>query len=127
MRLLLDTHVFLWFISADPRLEEKWTTAIETLDNEVFLSVVSIWEALAKHGKGKLSLPGPAAAYLSAQRTRHRIASLPLAEAEVLHVSSLPMIHKDPFDRMLVCQAQINGLTIATGDSALLEYDVPIL
>lgn len=103
MRFLLDTHVFLWFISADARLPVTWRDAIQDTGNEVFLSVVSIWEAMVKYALGKLPLPHPPELYLPTQRVQHQITSLPLDEASVCHLATLPLVHRDPFDRMLVC------------------------
>ena len=127
MRLLLDTHIFLWFISGDARLPEDWRESIRDADNEVYLSVVSLWEALVKHRLGKLPLPHPPETYLPTQRIRHQIASLSLDEASVCHLAILPLIHRDPFDRMLVCQALEHGLSIVTVDPVFGAYPAPIL
>jgi PIN domain nuclease of toxin-antitoxin system len=112
MRLLLDTHIFLWFISGDTRLPADWRDSIRDPGNAVYLSVVCVWEAIVKHRLGKLPLPYPSEHYLPAQRVRHQIASLPLDEASVCQLATLPAVHRDPFDRMLVCQALEHGLTI---------------
>jgi PIN domain nuclease of toxin-antitoxin system len=127
MRLLLDTHIFLWFISGDARLPADWRERIRDVDNAVYLSVVSLWEALVKHRLGKLPLPHPPESYLPTQRARHQIASLSLDEASVCHLSSLPTPHRDPFDRMLVCQALEHGLSIVTVDPVFGAYPAPIL
>lgn len=127
MRLLLDTHVFLWFISADPRIQPTHRDAIRDLDNEVYLSVVSLWEATIKHQLGKLPLPESPARYLPHQRQVHQIMPLPLDEASVMQLPKLPDLHRDPFDRMLVCQALAHELMLVTVDNALLNYPVPIL
>ena len=83
MRLLLDTHIFLWFISGDTRLPAYWRASIRDPGNGVYLSVVCIWEAIVKHRLGKLPLPHSPEHYLPAQRVRHQIASLSLDEASV--------------------------------------------
>lgn len=127
MRLLLDTHVFLWFISGDARLPTDWRESIRDADNAVYLSVVSLWEALVKYRLGKLPLPHPPESYLPTQRARHQIASLSLDEASVCHLSILPAAHRDPFDRMLVCQALEHGLSIVTVDPVFGAYPAPIL
>jgi PIN domain nuclease of toxin-antitoxin system len=93
MRLLLDTHIFLWFISADARLPTVWREHIRDVDNAICLSVASLWEALVKYRLGKLSLPHPPESYLPTQRARHQIASLSLDEASVCHLLSLPAAH----------------------------------
>jgi PIN domain nuclease of toxin-antitoxin system len=127
MRLLLDTHVFLWFISADARLPPEWRDGIRNPGNDVFLSVVSVWEATVKYYIGKLPLPQPPQHYLPFQRAQHQIASLPLDEASVCHLATLPAVHRDPFDRMLVCQAIEHTLTIVTVDPVFEAYPAPIL
>jgi PIN domain nuclease of toxin-antitoxin system len=127
MRLLLDTQIFLWFISRDARLPADWRDSIRDAGNEVYLSVVSLWEAIIKHALGKLPLSQPPAHYLPSQRIRHRIASLPLDEASVCYLATLPAAHRDPFDRILVCQAVEHGLTIVTADPVFRVYPAPIL
>ena len=119
MRLLLDTHIFLWFISADKRLKQGLTAAIRDPANDVYLSTVSVWEAIVKHQIGKLPLPQPPETYLPQQRVLHRISSLMVDEASVAQLGSLPSIHRDPFDRMLICQAIEHDLTFVTMDSAI--------
>ncbi len=127
MRLLLDTHVFLWFITADPRLPAIFLAAIRDPANEVYLSVASIWEAVIKHGLGKLPLPAPPADYLPRQREAHGIAALPIDEAAMTHLAGLPALHRDPFDRLLIAQALQHGLTIVTADAEVAAYPVPRL
>ena len=127
MRLLLDTHVFLWYITADPRLSKGQQAAIQDAENEVFLSVASIWEAVIKHQLGKLPLPSPPAEYLPLQRRQHQIVSLPVDEGAMTCLAELPPLHRDPFDRLLVAQARQHGLQIATVDPAIREYGVEVL
>jgi PIN domain nuclease of toxin-antitoxin system len=127
MRLLLDTHVFLWYITADPKLPAAFRTAIQDPANEVYLSVASVWEAVIKHGIGKLPLPGPPAEYLPQQRDAHAIASLPIDEGAMPHLAGLPPLHRDPFDRLLIAQAQQHGLTIATVDPDVAAYSILLL
>ncbi len=127
MRLLLDTHVFLWYLTADPRLPATFRTAIQDPTNEVFLSAASIWEAVIKHGLGKLPLPGPPANYLPQQRAIHGISGLPVDERAMTHLAALPLLHRDPFDRMIIAQALQHGLTVATVDPNVGAYAVPLL
>lgn len=127
MRFLLDTHMVLWFFSGDAWLPADWSDSIRDAGNEVYLSVVFIWEAIVKHRLGKLSLPHPPEHYLPAQRARHQIASLPLDEASVYQLGALPSVHWDPFDRLLVCQAIEHGLTFITVDPVFRAYPAPIL
>lgn len=127
MRLLLDTHVFLWYITADPRLPTPFLATIQEPTNEVYLSVVSIWEAVIKHNLGKLPLPAPPADYLPRQREAHGIDALPIDEGAMTHLANLPALHRDPFDRLLIAQTIQHGLTIATVDSHVAVYPVPRL
>jgi PIN domain nuclease of toxin-antitoxin system len=124
MRLLIDTHVFLWYITADPRLPAPFLAAIREPTNEAYLSVASIWEAVIKHGSGKLPLPGPPAEYLPQQRDAHGIATLPIDEGAMTHLAGLPALHRDPFDRLLIAQALQHGLTIATVDADVAAYPI---
>jgi PIN domain nuclease of toxin-antitoxin system len=124
MRLLLDTHTFLWYITDDPRLPIASAEAIRDELNEVFLSVVSVWEALAKHQLGKLPLPSPADEYLRKRRVEHNIASLSFDEASLAYLLRLPLHHRDPFDRMLICQALQHGLQVLTSDALFERYPV---
>ncbi|MBS3947513.1 MAG: type II toxin-antitoxin system VapC family toxin [Dethiobacter sp.] len=126
MRLLLDTHIFLWYITADPRLSAIVLPLIRDPANEVYLSVVSVWETLVKHQLGKLPLPQAPDAYVTQQRQRHQIESLPLDENSVTKLAQLPTLHKDPFDRMLICQAIQHGLTIASADDAVRAYSAHV-
>ncbi|BAY65822.1 PilT protein domain protein [Calothrix brevissima NIES-22] len=127
MKILLDTHIFLWFISGDPQLSTDVRDAICDLDNKVYLSVVSIWECIVKYQLGKLPLPESPEIYLPKQRDRHQIANLDLDEGSVIQLVSLPPLHKDPFDRMLICQALKHNLTIATVDSEIIKYPVALI
>lgn len=127
MKLLLDTQVFLWFLTAEPRLPNAWRDAITDPANEVYLSVASVWEGIIKNQLGKLPLPGPAESYLPEQRERHRIARLPLEEAAVAQLAKLPLLHRDPFDRILIAQAMYHGCTLVTADPAVQAYPVSIL
>ncbi len=127
MRLLLDTHIFLWFISGDTRLSNYLRESIRDPDNEVYLSVVSLWETIIKYQLGRLPLPEPPASYVPKQRDRHRIASLALDEASVAQLATLPALHRDPFDRMLVCQALQQRLTLASVDPAVRAYPVNVI
>lgn len=127
MKILLDTHVFLWFISGDIRLSTDIRDVIRDSNNQVYLSTISIWEVIIKYQLGKLPLPESPETYLPKQRDRHQIFSLALDENSVVQLSKLPPLHRDPFDRMLICQALQNSLTIATVDAAVRAYPVSVL
>ncbi len=127
MKILLDTHIFLWFISGDTKLSVDVRDAIRDPGNEVYLSTVSIWESIVKYQLGKLPLPESPETYLPKQRELHQIDSLALDESSVVQLAKLPPLHRDPFDRMLICQALQNGLTIATVDLAVRAYSVSVM
>jgi PIN domain nuclease of toxin-antitoxin system len=127
MRLLLDTHVFLWYITADPKLPESFRAATQDASNDVFLSSISVWEAVIKHGLGKLSLPALPSTYLPQQRTAHGIAALPVDEGAMAHLAELPPIHREPFDRLLIAQAMQHQLTLITVDRIFSAYSVHLL
>ncbi len=126
MRLLLDTHIFLWYITGDRRLSRHFREAIENAD-VVFVSVVSIWEAVIKHTIGKLPLPEAPYPWLATQRERHGFISLPVEERSLARLAELPRHHDDPFDRMLVSQALGGDLLLVTVDSVLAKYSAPFL
>ncbi len=127
MKILLDTHIFLWFISSDRQLPKNFQDIIQDLDNEIYLSVVSIWEAIVKYQLGKLPLPESPETYFPKQRDRHQILNLNLDQASVIQLAKLPPLHRDPFDRMLICQAIQNDMAIATVDTAVRAYPVNLL
>ena len=127
MKLLLDTHIFLWYITGDPRLPAIVLPLIRDPDNEIYLSPVSVWEIIVKHQLGKLPMPQPPATYAPQQRQRHQIKSLPLDENSVTNLGQLPALHKDPFDRMLICQAIQHDLALASVDDAVRNYSAHVL
>ncbi|MCU0256744.1 MAG: type II toxin-antitoxin system VapC family toxin [Vicinamibacterales bacterium] len=118
MRLLLDTHVFLWWCADDARLGEVERAAIRDGGNEVFLSTASVWEMAIKQALGRLQVPEPP----SAAVTRLGIERLPIAFEHAEATVGLPALHRDPFDRLLVAQAKMEGLTLVTTDPAVRSY-----
>lgn len=127
MRLLLDTHIFLWLISGDSRLSVPLRAILQDPQHQVFLSVVSFWEIVIKHQLGKLPLPESPEVFVPTQRRLHQIGSLPVDEASVAHLDGLPLLHRDPFDRMLICQTIEHSLTLVTVDTAVRAYPVTTL
>jgi len=126
MRALLDTHTFLWWINNDPRLSERCREIISDSGNEVLFSAVSAWEIAVKSRRGRLTLPEETEPYIREQLTRNRFEVLPIDLMHALRVALLPDHHKDPFDRMLVAQAQVEDLTILTVDSEIARYPVRV-
>ena len=127
MRILLDTHVFLWYISGDERLPKTVLDAVRDPDNEVYLSVITLWETIIKYQLGKLPLPSSPEVYVPLQRRRHLIYSLSVDEVSVAELAKLPPYHRDPFDRLLICQAVVNNMTLATVDGEIRKYPVSVL
>ncbi len=124
MNLLLDTHVFLWAVDDNPKLSAKARAAIVAGSNVVFVSAATAWEISIKKAIGKLK--APQGDYLEELRL-HRFTSLDISTEHALAVENLPHYHKDPFDRMLIAQAQVERLTLVTGDLRLKAYPVKIL
>ena len=127
MRLLLDTCTFLWLATGAPELSTPARDAFVDPANAVYLSSVSAWEIALKHRLGRLPLPEPPDRLVPRLREAHGIAPLDLAEAATLTEARLPSLHRDPFDRMLVCQAITEGLVIVTPDAAIQQYPVRCL
>ena len=127
MKLLVDTHAFLWLILDDPSLSDTARREIRSRDNEVWLSAASGWEIAIKYGLGKLPLPEEPDRYVPRMRRRSGIESLPIGEAEVCQIHRLPPIHRDPFDRLLVAQANCHGMAIVTDDPVVSRYPVQTL
>ena len=124
MRLLLDTVALLWIAGDDPRLSDRAREVFEESSNEIFLSAVSAWEIAVKHSLGRLVLPAPPQTILPELRSRYGIAALPLEEKATYHLERLPKLHRDPFDRMLICQAVAHGLSLLTPDPQIQRYPV---
>ena len=127
MNLLLDTCTFLWVVNGDAALSKTAGNAIRDEANAVYLSPVSAWEIAVKHSLGRLELVTPPDRFVPEARALHEIAELPLTELAVLYLPRLPAAHRDPFDRMLVCQALAGGHTIVSPDPLLAAYPVPLL
>ena len=127
MRLLLDTHVFLWFISGDARLPVFMRAAVREPQNDVFLSVASLWEIVIKYRLGRLPLPQSPEIYIPRQRQAHRIKSLAITESNIKHLAALPDLHRDPFDRILISQSLAGNLVLVTVDKEIKAYPVSYL
>ncbi|MGH3095684.1 MAG: type II toxin-antitoxin system VapC family toxin [Streptosporangiales bacterium] len=122
MRLLLDTHVILWWLGNAPRLASDLMTRLET-EPETFVSAVSVWEVSIKQALGKLKERANLAGAISERGFRE----LPVTFRHAVAVRGVPPHHKDPFDRMLIAQARAENLTIVTHDRRFESYDVPLL
>jgi len=123
LRLLLDSHALLWWRVDDERLSERARQAIEDPDSAPHFSSVSVWELAIKQAKGKLKLPGT----LPQDLLDEGFLEILVNASHSLQAAALPSHHNDPFDRMLIAQAQSEGLTIVTRDPQIAAYDVPVL
>lgn len=122
-RLLLDTHVLLWWLMEDRKLKANVRAVLAAPENLVFVSAASVWELRIKEGLGKVDLPADFEEVLAEQSFEQL--SVTAAHAHALR--GLPLHHRDPFDRMLVAQSALEGLTIVTHDDALRAYGVPLI
>jgi len=126
MNVLLDTHALLWWIMNDPRLSAKATSIIAAPENTIYVSAASAWEIAVKTQIGKLKLVQPASQYIPAQMTTNGFVDLPISLAHALHIHSLPLHHRDPFDRILVVQAQLEEMVLLSADPLMSHYIVDV-
>lgn len=122
----MDTHTFLWWIIDDPQLSEKARELIGNGHNTLYWSAASSWEVSIKYALGRLPLPESPEHFLPAEIEKNRIESLPIIDAHAFRAGQLPHHHRDPFDRMLIAQAQAESLTLLSDDQQLSYYDVEI-
>ncbi|MBI4907965.1 MAG: type II toxin-antitoxin system VapC family toxin [Acidobacteria bacterium] len=127
MKLLLDTCTFLWIVSASSNLSKRAAAAFLDPANERFLSAASAWEIGIKYAAGRLPLPQRPDIFVPRVRQASGIATLRIDEECALHAGKLPALHSDPFDRMLVAQALVLGMTIVTPDAAIEQYGVRVV
>ena len=127
MRVLLDTHTFLWWITDDASLSRRAREIIGDGNNVLFLSTASAWEIAIKVDLGILTLPGRPERFIPEQLALNAIDSLPVHLSHALHVYDLPNLHRDPFDRMLVAQSQLEDLPLLSADPRLAQYAIDIL
>jgi PIN domain nuclease of toxin-antitoxin system len=127
MKALLDTHAFLWWITDQPRLPHGVRAIIEDGKNEIFVSAATGWEIIIKFQLGRLILPDHPESYLMEQIQRNAFQPLPIQMRHSLHLLALPPFHKDPFDRMLIAQAQFEHLPILTSDKQIARYPVEVI
>lgn len=127
MRILLDTHAFLWFVADDPRLSAQAREIICNQENQIFLSVVSGWEIAIKVKNGRLRLPADPQSYVVDRLAVLGIDVLLIQMSHALHVYKLPDHHPDPFDRLLVAQCQLENLPIVTADPQIARYPVTVV
>lgn len=127
MKILLDTSTFLWIITDSPELSKKAKAVYLDEENEVFLSTISAWEIAIKYKLKKLPLPSSPDKYIPYQREQHQINSLALTDEATFFLPKLPDFHKDPFDRMLICQALADNMTLLSSDENIIKYPVQVI
>ncbi len=123
MNLLLDTHALIWFAEADNRLSSKAKDAIELQSNVRFVSIASFWEMAIKASLGKLNLSRPLADIIT-ETEANGFDLLPVTSSHVLCIEKLPYLHRDPFDRVLVCQANTENLVLVSNEALFDSYGV---
>ena len=125
MKVLLDTHTFIWAITDERRLSPRARSLIAS--SELWWSVVSLWEAIQKAQVGKLSLPLPAGPMLTGELSSNHVRLLPVSLSHVLRIEELPLHHRDPFDRLLIAQSIEEGWPIITADPWFTRYPVDVI
>ena len=125
MKVLLDTHTFIWAITDERRLSPRARSLIAS--SELWWSVVSLWEAIQKAQVGKLSLPLPAGPFLTGELSSNHVRLLPVSLSHVLRVEELPLHHRDPFDRLLIAQSIEEKWPIVTADPWFARYPVDVI
>lgn len=124
MRFLLDTHIFLWSAVAGRRISDRVRAALADRSSEVFVSAASAWEITIKYTLGRLPLPSPPSNYLPTQMRILGFTDLPVTHVHATSIDGLPVLHRDPFDRLLIAQAQAEGLTLVSADDLVLQYPI---
>ena len=127
MRLLLDGHAFLWWVLDDPRLSAAARRILSDGANALYLSAATAWEVIIKTQIGRLRLPEVASRYVRSRMSQYGIESLPIQLSHVLQIETLPLHHRDPFDRILIAQSQLEDLPILTADRQIAQYDVKVV
>ena len=127
MDALLDTHTFLWWNVNDPRLSLFVREIISDGRNSIYLSAASAWEIAIKTSRGRLILPEPPDRYVTSRMSMNNFQALPIQMSHALHVFMLPDLHRDPFDRLLIAQCQLENLPLLSSDPIISQYDVNVL
>ncbi len=127
MRVLLDTHSFLWWIMDDARLSLQARSILRDGRNTLVVSAATGWEIAIKAGLGKIMLPGDPPQFVLQQIRHNHLSPLAIELDHALHVFTLPDIHRDPFDRILVAQSQVEQLPIVTADPQIRQYEVDVI
>ncbi|SRR5579875_1031013 len=127
MRVLLDTHTFLWWITDSYRLSSHAREIITKGDNELLVSAATGWEIAIKAQLGRIHLPDKPELFIAKQLNLNSMQALPIHMSHALHVYNLPQYHNDPFDRMIIAQAQLENLPILTADRQMAKYEIKVI
>jgi len=127
VRLLLDTHVWLWLLTQPGRIRSDLMPRLESNDTELYLSIASAWEIAIKYALGKLPLPDSPVRYVPTRLEATGVRQLPIGLEHTLMVAELPTHHRDPFDRLLVSQARIENMPLVTADPIFDQYDIEVV
>ena len=127
MKVLLDTHTFLWWITDSPLISSKVRDIVQNADNEIFLSAASGWEIAIKVQLGRIHLPDKPSIYLAKQMSLNAFQPLTITMSHSLYICNIPDIHKDPFDRIIIAQAILEGMPLLTKDSNMPKYGIQII
>ena len=125
--MLLDTQVWLWMVAEPERLSQSSRALVRASANELLLSAASVWEIAIKFGLGKLELPDGPEAFVPRLMIRTAVTPLPVHHRHALRVAALPLHHRDPFDRLLIAQAQLEEVPVMTADPAFGHYEVEVI
>ncbi len=127
MKLLLDTHALLWLTQGDERFSVQAEAAVLDTHNALYLSAASYWEICIKYALGKLGLQSNWPSLLDQELAVNQIKWLPIEKEHCQALTALPLVHGDPFDRLLIAQARVEGMTLLTADEQIRRYEVPTL
>lgn len=127
MRVLIDTNIFLWFIAGSDRLSDSARRTIADIENELLLSVASLWEIAIKSSLGKLELLRPFDQLIPEQLEINEIDVLPIELSHLSRIINLPLHHRDPFDRLIIAQSIVENLPIITSDAKFQQYSVQVI
>jgi len=127
MRILVDTHAWIWWLIEPQRLSRDAVTLLADRGTAVYLSTASVWEVIIKHAVGKLALPAAPEVLVPQAMADDGMIELPIAHRHALQVTHLPIHHRDPFDRVIIAQAQVEGMPILTADRRFAAYDVALI
>jgi len=127
VKLLLDTHIFLWSVGDDPRLSANARQSVADPSNDLFISIASLWEATIKITIGKMRVPGDSINYLLSRAAQTGVTTLPILSTHLQQLQGLPMLHRDPFDRILIAQSIVEKMPLVSIDAQLRQYQAEIL